>query len=109
MEEFQATGPVCEKACSPNFDLNRGVTYNVNSADSSQDRVALPATVRTQSAMYAGHLSTCMECMMEHSLNWDMTLNRQPVQLNQTWRYVIPPVEFKIENDTVMGTTVNPR
>ena len=67
--EFQATGPAWEKDRSPNFDLSPGVTYDVESADRSPDRVALPTTERTQSAMYAGHVPTGMECMIEHNLN----------------------------------------
>ena len=58
------------KSHSPNFDLSRGVTYNVDSADHRPDRVALAATVRIQSAMYAGHLTTCIECIIEHNVNW---------------------------------------
>jgi len=68
LEDTCTTPGIREKDRSPNFDLSRGVTY-VDSAYHSPDRVVLPTTDRTQSDMYAGHLPTWMECMIEHNLN----------------------------------------
>jgi len=57
--EFDAAGPACEKARSPNLVRSRGVTYLLLEADRRPVRVAALLDVRTMSLRYARHLPVC--------------------------------------------------